>query len=153
MTHLSNRMSVGAAHRHSAFRISGKLFRVMFHLSRDQVRQPLTLIRILASSGAIVRPLSCGEHKPRLAQFTTPFVTQTHIDNLTLRNSVCYYKHPQRLMILTRRARAQSIFLEISIRVRQSVYRRFLHKTTLWALFIFRNTEVPFFSFKIKSHP
>lgn len=80
MTHLSNRMSVGAAHRHSAFRISGKLFRVMFHLSRDQVRQPLTLIRILASSGAMVRPLSCGEHKPRLAQFTTPFVTQTHIN-------------------------------------------------------------------------
>lgn len=61
-TYLSNKISVGAAQRHSGFRISGKFSSVMFHFSRDHVRQLLTSTMTLASSASMATPLSCKTH-------------------------------------------------------------------------------------------
>lgn len=75
-TYLSNKISVGAAHRHSGFRISGKFSSVMFHLSRDQVRQLLTSTMTLASSAGMATPLSCKTHDHVFQYFTSTTPSQ-----------------------------------------------------------------------------
>lgn len=151
VTYLSSKISVGAAHRHSGFRISGKFSSVIFHFSRDQVRQPLMSTMTLASSAEMVTPLSCKTHGNVFHCFNSATSgdppSPTQILKSTERkfvNIICYKALKLQKRALTISTRAQLIFLEIIIRVKQSAYLRSLHRTTFWSLSMFWNTVTLF---------
>lgn len=59
-------------------------------------------------------------------------------------NIICYKALKLQKRALTISTRAQLIFLEIIIRVKQSAYLRSLHRTTFWSLSMFWNTVTLF---------
>lgn len=90
-TYLSSNISVGAAHRHSGFRISGKFSSVIFHFSRDQVRQPLMSTMTLASSAGMVTPLSCKTHGNVFHCFNSATYSISNSNFKKYREKVCKY--------------------------------------------------------------